>query len=257
MFKIIFAICLFAAIAKGDTVTTGGTRVIENPISNGDIKLQVNKGSPKKDIIKANGTTGGVTLGTSATNNYNGPINAISGGLVSSNQTSGNQSGIFMVGANANYINTLTGLKGRTDTTQGGSAIVFDTYLDTTPGISFISNLQTQSLTTDAALNGSVTPEGTWTLGASGGTKTHVVHGRVSLPGSTGSIILQSSSGIYYASGLQTSGCEVHCGAADTTAGFNTNSGKCLAQWDNGLAPEACGEATGAGGNSCLCAGTN
>lgn len=56
-------------VARGDTAVTGDGRVIENPTSNGDLKLRVNVGGTKTDVLTVKGSTGVVTvpLGTTET----------------------------------------------------------------------------------------------------------------------------------------------------------------------------------------------
>lgn len=55
---IAFLLALSSVVARADSVTTGGTRIINNPISNGDFKLRVNVGGSPTDALAVTGSTG-------------------------------------------------------------------------------------------------------------------------------------------------------------------------------------------------------
>lgn len=55
------------SIAHGDEARTGDGRVLENPTSNGDLKLRVNVGGTKRDPIIITGASGALTLGPTGT----------------------------------------------------------------------------------------------------------------------------------------------------------------------------------------------
>lgn len=57
---------LFSFIARGDVAKTGDGRVIENPTSNGDLKMRVNIGGTRTDILSITGSTGAFSLGPSS-----------------------------------------------------------------------------------------------------------------------------------------------------------------------------------------------
>lgn len=60
-----FFLAFFVVIAQADTSTTGGGRIIENPTQDGDLKIRINDGGVKKDVISATGSTALVTIGNS------------------------------------------------------------------------------------------------------------------------------------------------------------------------------------------------
>ena len=65
MLKKLLILGLIAAtpmIANGDTAVTGDGRVIENPTSNGDLKLRVNVGGVRTDALTITGATSVVSL---------------------------------------------------------------------------------------------------------------------------------------------------------------------------------------------------
>lgn len=79
-FLVLFS--LIGTLSRADTATTGDGRVIENPTSNGDLKMRVNVGGTKTDAIAITGSSGAVAIvpnasisatqfniGTSSTNN--------------------------------------------------------------------------------------------------------------------------------------------------------------------------------------------
>jgi hypothetical protein len=64
LLKITFLAALIALpfMAHADTVTTAGTRIINNPTSNADLKLRVNVGGTATDAISIAGSTAAVTV---------------------------------------------------------------------------------------------------------------------------------------------------------------------------------------------------
>lgn len=71
--------------AFGDTATTGDGRVIENPTSNGDLKLRVNVGGVRTDAMTISGSTGlaRFPVGMSANGNWRGSEGGTTVGLTS------------------------------------------------------------------------------------------------------------------------------------------------------------------------------
>jgi len=62
---------IFLALISTVAFAAPGDRYIENQTSNKDIIFQVNKAGVKTEVMRANGTTGAVSLkGVANTNNY-------------------------------------------------------------------------------------------------------------------------------------------------------------------------------------------
>lgn len=62
------AAILFSLTARGDESRTGDGRVVENPTSNGDLKLRVNVGGTKQDALTILGASGRPTFKTPSGN---------------------------------------------------------------------------------------------------------------------------------------------------------------------------------------------
>lgn len=64
----LFLSVFFVMNANADTSTTGGSRVLENPTSNGNLILRVNVGGVKTDALTVTGATGKVAVKGTTTN---------------------------------------------------------------------------------------------------------------------------------------------------------------------------------------------
>lgn len=108
---------------------------------------------------------------------------------------------------------------------------------------------------------GNVDGSGKWTFGASSGTQTHQVNGKLRTVDRGIEIGGASAQGVYagfYQSAVNpasTVSCTTECQNTDGTNGFGSTSGLCLAAWQ-GATVSTCGDATNAV-KYCLCAGAN
>ncbi len=162
-------------------------------------------GTPANGVSIA--TDGTATIGTAATNNYNGQKHIINGALYAGNVTSTDESGYFVLGNNS-YIGATGVQVGRTNTTTGGSALILDNRTSASnDAFIFVTNQPADTLTTAAATIGHATTAGIWTLGTSSSTAQHVINGslkitksliltRVDDASSTGTINAQASANI-------------------------------------------------------------
>lgn len=159
------ALLLSCAIARADSTTTGGARVVENPTSNGNLLLRVNVGGTKTDALTITGTTAGVALGPVVTNNYNGQRHTINGALVSGNVTSTDESGVLTLGSNYR-LGAQAANAARTDATTTGAVLLLDNRTtNSAASFSFYANQTSDTTTTSADLIASATATGAWTFG--------------------------------------------------------------------------------------------
>lgn len=194
---LVASLVLWASVAHADSISTAGTRVIEDPVSNGDMKLRVNVGGTKTDVVSLTGSTGAVVLGPSGS-----PGNTLQH----------TARGIWSIGAIP--LNIGTGGSRVADITYNlvpTSTTVFaknsaDTaaVLGLPGGFEFYSDASTSTGTRtlgDANLikTMSSTAAGLWTIGASGGNQQHVINGTTasvaSANGAIASIFRNSNSG--------------------------------------------------------------
>lgn len=174
---------------------------------------------------------GGVQLGPSVTNNFNGRQSTVSGGLYSANVTTTDESGLFYIGNNVRHGGNTAGA-GRTSTTTGGTGIALDNYAsDTTAAISLVTNKGGDATSTNATAVMTFTQEG---LQIS------------TFKGTNG-----TSHGFWTIQVAANQACNTSCQTEPT--GLNSSSGACLTSWTSGKVPQAC--ATAAANNYCLCFG--
>jgi len=114
-------------------------------------------------------------IGPPVTNNFNGVIHRISGGIAAANVTSVNESGDLIIGTNL-YANAASG-NSRSDTVTGGMGIRLENRTTNVTALEFLSNLVGDGLTTAAITIGSASHTGAWIFGPAAGGVTHSFRG--------------------------------------------------------------------------------
>lgn len=147
---------------SGSVVGTGTFSIYD--LTAGSTRLQIS-------------STGAATIGPAVTGNSTGQRHVVSGALYAGNVTATDGSGELVISSNAK-VGAGTAEDGRSNTTTGGFAITLNNRTaDGSNGMIFAANLAGAATSTTATTVGSVTQAGTWTLGASSGTKIHTANG--------------------------------------------------------------------------------
>ncbi len=166
---------VFSITARGDTISTAGSRVIENPVSDGDLKMRVNDGGVRKDAIAITGSTAGVTLGAATVDNRNGAIHTVNGSFAAGNATSTDSSAVLIIGSNFNADNSFVSGAQRTNATSGGTGISLSNRTNDANGaIQFFANKAGDATGTNAPRIAYITQNGTMALGGTSSASTNV-----------------------------------------------------------------------------------
>lgn len=150
---------------------------VGNPVPNGTLSLFTVNGSNVVQQIGVVTNPGKWTLGLYSATNFNNQPHIINGGLIGGGDNSTQYGSRFYIGTNFNGYGHNSTL--RANATKSGGGIAFDNSTAGAPMIQFLANQAADATSTQAAVVGTVTDTGAWTLGPATGNINHQIYGRV------------------------------------------------------------------------------
>jgi hypothetical protein len=147
---------IFFAFLSAVALAAAGDRFINNPNSNADVVIQVNKAGSTTEAIRATGSTGAVSLGVSS----NPQTHTVNGALAVSRSSAT---------ADFSLIRTTSSSGGAGLQTSGNGSLGTLSFTNGSSAAPFTNTV------------GGYDTGGAWTIGATSSTQTHIVNGKITL----------------------------------------------------------------------------